>query len=117
MEFPTASPQLQTVLAFLKAVSDQNPDEVISYMTDDAQYHWVTPGFEALGPRVKNKMETREFFAQVSGTFVKDFKVRFISDSITKLKPQFNLPFSISYKITSRCQEKWSSRYAENPVI
>ena len=85
MEFPKPSPQLETVLAFLKAVADQNPDEIISYMTDDAEYHWVTPGFEALGPRVKDKKEAREFFAAVSGTFVKDFKVRFSEKSDPRL--------------------------------
>ncbi|KAF7330979.1 hypothetical protein MVEN_02438000 [Mycena venus] len=74
MEFTNPSPQLQTVLAFLKAVSDQNPDEMLLHLTDDVEYHWVTPGFDALGTRVKNKEQTKEFFTKVSGTFVKDFK-------------------------------------------
>lgn len=78
MEFPNPSPQLATVLAFLKAVSDQNPDEILSHLTDDSEYHWVTPGFDALGPQVKNKEQAREFFAAISGAFVKDFKVSFM---------------------------------------
>ncbi|KAJ7142154.1 hypothetical protein C8R43DRAFT_1109304 [Mycena crocata] len=74
MEFSNPSPQLQTALAFLKAVSEQKPDDLVLYLTDDAEYHWVTPGFDVLGPRVKNKEQTKEFFTKVRGTFVKDFK-------------------------------------------
>ncbi|KAJ7234413.1 hypothetical protein C8J57DRAFT_1249189 [Mycena rebaudengoi] len=74
MEFPNPSPQLQTVLSFLEAVKDQHPDDILSHLTEDVKYHWVTPGFEALGPRVKNKEQTKQFFTGVKGTFVKDFK-------------------------------------------
>ncbi|KAJ7154768.1 hypothetical protein C8R46DRAFT_1356770 [Mycena filopes] len=74
MEFPNPSPQLQTVLAFLKGVSGQKPEEIFLHLADDAEYHWVTPGFDALGPRIKNWNETKDFFTKVSGTFVKDFE-------------------------------------------
>ncbi|KAJ7756414.1 hypothetical protein DFH07DRAFT_478209 [Mycena maculata] len=74
MDFPNPSPQLQTVLEYLKAVSDQDPDKILLHLTEDAEYHWVTPGFDALGPQVKNKEQTKAFFTRVSGTFVKDFK-------------------------------------------
>jgi hypothetical protein len=78
MEFPNPSPQLRTVLNYLNAVSDQDVDQVFLYVTDDYEYHWVAPGFDALGPRVKNKEQTREFFESIKG-FVKDFKVRKIA--------------------------------------
>ncbi|KAJ7437998.1 hypothetical protein B0H11DRAFT_2105948 [Mycena galericulata] len=74
MEFLNPSAQLQTVLAFFEAFCDQNPDEILSRLSDDIEYHWVPPGFDALGPRVKNKEQTREFFTKTCGTFVKDFK-------------------------------------------
>lgn len=75
MQFQNPSPQLETVLSYLKAVSDQNPDEILTYLADDAEYHWITPGFDALGPRVKNKEQTRTYYTAISGAFVKDFKV------------------------------------------
>lgn len=74
MEFADPSPQLATVLAFLQAVTDQNPDVILAHLTEDCEYHWITPGFDALGPQVKNKAQTRAFFTAVGGTFVKDFK-------------------------------------------
>jgi hypothetical protein len=109
MEFPNPSPQLQTVLAFLKAVSDQNPDDTISHLTEDAEYHWVTPGFDALGPRVKNKEQTKAFFTQVSGTFVKDFKVNAILE-----RAWADTTCSISSKTTSRCRARLSCRYVRH---
>ncbi|KAJ7154771.1 hypothetical protein C8R46DRAFT_1041762 [Mycena filopes] len=42
-------------------------------MTDDVEYHWVPPGFDTLGPRVKNRAETEKWFRGVCGTFIKDF--------------------------------------------
>ncbi|KAJ7033139.1 hypothetical protein C8F04DRAFT_1105247 [Mycena alexandri] len=74
MEFPNPSPQLQTVLAFLKGVQEQNPEAMFSHLTDDVEYHWVPPGFDVLGPRIKNRKQTEEWLRGVCGTFIKDFK-------------------------------------------
>lgn len=76
MEFTNPSPQLQTVLAFLQAVTDQIVDDMLKHVSDDFEWHWVTPGFDMLGPRVKNKEQTRDFFTRFGNSFVKDFKVR-----------------------------------------
>jgi len=119
MEFPNPSPQLETVLAYLQAVSDQRPDEILSHLTDDAEYHWVTPGFDALGPRVKNKEETRAFFTAVRGTFVKDFK--YIIHDYVEMPGKIVLQMSSTGELLSgegqyENQYMWLFHVEEHPV-
>jgi len=73
----SVSPQLMTVLNFVRAVSNQDGEAIIEEVTDDLEYIWVPRGMDRYGPQVKSKEQTKDFFTKYGGgSYVKDFKVR-----------------------------------------
>lgn len=98
---------METALAFVQALSDQDGDKIMSQLSDDLEFHWVLPGFDALGPRVKNKEQSEKFYRSLCGTLVTDFKVDSTSES---LRRDVLTSLRSSFTIMLRCQEKSSSR-------
>jgi hypothetical protein len=45
-------------------------------VTEDHQYEWVAGGFDALGPRIKNRSETEQFMSAMFGKVLKNYQVR-----------------------------------------
>jgi len=72
--FPNPSPQLQTVIAYLRAVASQQAGPVFDLLTDDHQYEWIARGFDHLGPRIKDRAQTEQFYTGLFGKFVKNYK-------------------------------------------
>jgi hypothetical protein len=73
------SPQLQTVIAYLCAIADQDLPVVLAQLTDDHVYEWIARGFDHLGPRVKDRKTTEAFFEGMFGKFLSDYRVSYAS--------------------------------------
>jgi hypothetical protein len=75
--FPNPSPQLQTVLTYLRAIMKQDIRIYITTLADDHHQERIPPSLDYLGHRIMNREETVAFISGYFGKLFKNFTVRY----------------------------------------